>query len=321
MPISSNSRRAFWALVGLTAGSAALMAFLILWQAPQVVEGVWLACQDAVSAVGGYLPAAGLVLPLALAALATARLVRSLALQLWNTRLLVQSMHRCLLPAPPELDGVARELGLEGRLLLVEDGNAYTFTQGLLQPRVWLSAGLMALLDEAELRAVLIHERYHVQQRDPLRVLFSRSLAEALFFLPLAASLRDAYLAAKEVEADEAGAEDGTLASALLKLLRCRHTLPAYATLAAIGPLDVTRTRIERLVHQKPGLRFSDVVQVRHVAASVALALVLLVTSYVSTTRAAAPLDGEECGYTTAPVELQETAPINFTPADFAPQP
>lgn len=321
MSAGSSSRRAFWALVGLAAGSLALFAFLLLWQAPQLAEGVWLACQDAFSAVGGYLPLIGLLLPLAFLLLAAVRLVRSLALQLWNTHRLVLSLRPLVQPAPAALDALASELGLTGRLLLVADDSSYTFTQGLVHPRVWLSSGLMTLLDEPELRAVLIHERHHVGQRDPLRVLFSRGLAEALFFLPLAGSLRDAYLAAKEVEADQASAQDNVLASALLKLLRHRHALPAYASLAAIGPLDVTRARIDRLVHQRPGLRFSEVIRPRHIAASLALALALLATSYVSTTRAAAPLDGGECGYTAAPVEAQDAQPANFTPADFDPVP
>lgn len=317
MKPGNPARRAFWALVGLAVGSFVLLAFLLFWQAPQMARGVWLVCQDAFSAVGGYLPLIGLALPLAVIAIAAVRFVRSLAVQLWNTRLLVSAMQRRVTVQPATVDELAGELGLAGRLHLVEDPSAYTFTQGLLWPQVWLSTGLLALLDESELRAVLIHERHHIHQRDPLRVLFSRSLAEALFFLPLAASLRDTYMAAKEVEADQASAADNVLASALLKLLRHGHTLPANASLAAIGPLDVTRKRIDRLVHQAPGLSFSDVVRLRQVVASVALALVLMTTSYVATTRAAAPLDGGECGYTTAPAALQ--TPADFTPADIAP--
>ena len=320
MTSGNPARRAFWALVGLAVGSLLLLAFLLVWQAPQMARGVWLACQDAFSAVGGYLPAIGLALPLAVIVIGAVRFVRSLAVQLWNTHLLVSAMWRRVMVRSAALDGLAGELGLAERLHLVEDASAYTFTQGLLRPQVWLSTGLLALLDESELRAVLVHERHHVHQRDPLRVLFSRCLADALFFLPLAASLRDTYMAAKEVEADQASAADNVLASALLKLLRHGHALPANASLAAIGPLDVTRKRIDRLVHQAPGLSFSEVVRLRQVVASVALALVLMTTSYAATTRAAAPLDGGECGYTTAPVELQTpAAPADFTPADFAP--
>ncbi len=317
MTPGNPARRAFWALVGLAVSSFVLLAFLLVWQAPQVARGVWLACQDAFSAVGGYLPVIGLGLPLAVIAIAAVRFVRSLGVQLWHTRLLVAAMYQRETFLPPVVDGLTGELGLDGRLHLVSDDSAYTFTQGLLQPQVWLSSGLVALLDESELRAVLIHERHHIHQRDPLRVLFSRSLAEALFFLPLAGSLRDTYMAAKEVEADQASSADNVLASALLKLLRHGHTLPANASLAAIGPLDVTRKRIDRLVHQAPGLSFSDVVRLRQVVASVALALVLMATSYVATTRAAAPLDGGECGYTTAPAALQ--TPADFTPVDIAP--
>lgn len=320
MTASNPAKRAFWALVGLAFGSLALLTFLLLWQAPQMARGVWLACQDAFSAVGGYLPVIGLALPLAVIVVAAVRFVRSLAVQLWNTRLLVAAMQRRRVPQPAALQDLVDELGLNASLHLVEDEAAYTFTQGLLRPQVWLSTGLVALLDPSELRAVLFHERHHLRQRDPLRVLLSRSLAEALFFLPLARSLCDTYMTAKEVEADQASAADNVLASALLKLLRQRHTLPANASLAAIGPLDVTRKRIDRLVHQAPAVSFSDMVRLRHVAASLALALALLATSYVATTRAAAPLDGGECGYTTAPVELQPTTtPADFTPADFAP--
>ncbi|MEZ4766924.1 MAG: M56 family metallopeptidase [Caldilineales bacterium] len=312
--------RAFWALAGLALGSLALLVFLLLWQAPQIARGVWLACQDAFSAVGGYLPLIGLALPLAIAVVGAVRLVRSLVVQLWNTRLLVQAMEQCESVRPVALDDLAGELGLGANLRLVDDEAAYTFTQGLLRPQVWMSTGLLALLDASELRAVLVHERHHLHQRDPLRVLFSRSLAEALFFLPLAASLRDTYLAAKEVEADQASAADNVLASALLKLLRHGHSLPANASLAAIGPLDVTRNRIDRLVHQTPAFSLSDVVRLRHIVASVLLAAALMATSYVSTTRAATPLDGGECGYTTAPSSLQTPAsPADFTPANLAP--
>ena len=39
---------------------------------------------------------------------------------------------------------------------------------GSLIPRICLSTGLMALMSEAELEAVLLHERYHLRSRDPL---------------------------------------------------------------------------------------------------------------------------------------------------------
>ena len=321
MSRSNPASRAFWGLAGLSFGTLALLAFLLVWQAPQIARGVWLACQDAFSAVGGYLPLIGLALPLAVVVIAAVRFARSLAVQLWNTRLLVLAAEQRLTPRPASLDELAADLGLAGRLHLVDDESAYTFTQGLWRPQIWMSTGLLALLDTSERRAVLFHERHHLRQRDPLRVLLSRSLAEALFFLPLAASLRDTYLAAKEVEADQASAADNVLASALLKLLRQGHSLPANASLAAIGPLDVTRKRIDRLVHQTPAFSLSDVVRLRHVVASVLLAVALMATSYISTTRAATPLDGGECGYTTAPSNLQTPAsPADFTPVHLAPQ-
>ena len=131
MSRSNPASRAFWGLAGLSFGMLALLAFLLVWQAPQIARGVWLACQDAFSAVGGYLPLIGLALPLAVVVIAAVRFARSLAVQLWNTRLLVLAAEQRLTPRPASLDELAANLGLDGRLHLVDDESAYTFCGGL----------------------------------------------------------------------------------------------------------------------------------------------------------------------------------------------
>lgn len=317
MASSSSAGRAFFALLALATASLALLAGLLWWQIPHLAQGVWLACQSAAQAVEGYLPLAGLLLPLALLVMSVLRGLSMLASQLWYTRLLVRDLDQRSLPMPDGLASQAGSLHLGGRVTVVEDGDAYAFAAGLTQPRIWLSSGLLALLDEAELAAVLRHERHHLVRRDPLRVLLARSLAHGLFFVPVAGVLRDRYMEAKEREADAASGANHDLAAALLKLMRAGSPLPPSASLAAAASAP-TALRIRRLLGGEPETRAVDRALLQRLIVSLALAVALWTASTASLSQAASPLTGGECGYTTA--EIYST-PANFTPHSAAPAP
>lgn len=316
MQPTASARRAFLLLVALGGACLALLASLLAWQGQRLAEGVWLACQDAAAAVGGVLPALGLLLPVLILVLGLLAASASATWQLWHTHRLVRVVSRRVTPLPQPVAALVDRLDLRGRVLLVDDVDAYAFTQGLARPRIWLSTVLVDLLDEDELAAVLLHERHHLRQRDPLRVWLSRTLADGLFYVPMAATLRNAYLVAKETEADAASQANTALASALLKLLRHGSTLPAHAHLAAIGPLDVTALRIERLLGRRSGSGRFRLLAAQPVVVTLLVVLAMITVSGLSTARAAAPLAGGECGYTTqaAPVELPVT-PADYTPA------
>ena len=313
---AASARRAFWLLAVLGATSLAALGVLLAWQGQRLAEGVWLACQSAAAAVVGLLPALGLMLPVLVLVAGLLGGLGSLAWQLWNTHRLVDMISPQTVPLSVPLSTLAHRLGLDGRLILVDDADAYAFTQGLTHPRIWLSTAIVELLDEGELAAVLQHEQHHLRQRDPLRVWLSRAVAHGLFFVPAASALCNAYLVAKEMEADAASEADAALAGALLKLLRQGSTLPAYANVAAIGPLDATTVRIERLLEREPATaQRSALVRPRHIVTSLLLALALLSVSSWSIARAATPLTGGECGYTTRHYPVD----ISITPADYTP--
>lgn len=77
-----------------------------------------------------------------------------------------------------------------------------SFAYGVLTPRVAVSRGLLKGVSDDELRAVLEHERYHVCNLDPLKVVLVQALSAAFFFLPALDSLRARYLAGRELAAD-----------------------------------------------------------------------------------------------------------------------
>ncbi len=88
-------------------------------------------------------------------------------------------------------------------LRVLETLRPLAFTIGFSRPAVCLSTGLVDLLSEGELRAVLFHERSHAARRDPLRLWIAGFVADALWFLPVAQSLKAAFMDMIEQAADD----------------------------------------------------------------------------------------------------------------------
>jgi hypothetical protein len=152
--------------------------------------------------------------------------------------------------------------------LLIDDAQPRAFCAGLLRPRVYVSTGAVALLDDAALGAVLAHERHHARRHDPLRLAVGRVLARALFFLPELGDLVDRQQALAELSADESAVNDlPANRSALARAMLSFSDSPARG-----GSTGVDTARVDYLLGDPPSWRFPALLCV--VAASV---LVLLV--------------------------------------------
>lgn len=186
----------------------------------------------------------------------------SIARQWWTTRCFLHARAAGPLRSPSRrISRLSAGLGLSGRLDVVRAAEPYAFCYGLLRPRVCLSTGLAALLGDDELEAVLLHERYHLRSRDPLKTLVVRALDRALFFAPVLGELGGQFLAAKELAADrsvvQAQGHNRWLASALYKLLA--GPAPAGAAAAVAHVASAADTRIVYLLDPQRAepLRFS----------------------------------------------------------------
>jgi hypothetical protein len=162
--------------------------------------------------------------------------------------------------------------------VVVPDAQPRAFCAGLLRPRVYVSAGAVALLDEAALSAVLAHERHHARRHDPLRFAAGRVPAHALFFLPEFWLLVERQLALAELSADE-NAVDGTPAnrSALARAMLSFSDAPTSGGGGGIDP-----ARIDYLLGEPPSWRFPALLCVAAVGV-----LALLVTIAVLAGRVA----------------------------------
>jgi hypothetical protein len=141
---------------------------------------------------------------------------------------------------------VVGHLSDDPSVLVIADPHPQAFCAGYLRPRVYISQAALNLLDDAELRAVLAHERYHRRVRDPLRIACGRVFSQALFFLPALRALFGRYSDVAELNADGAAVRSGVggraaLASALL------------AFEASGG--GISRERVDSLLGQAGGWR------------------------------------------------------------------
>ena len=128
-----------------------------------------------------------------------------------------------------------------------EDRLPLAFTAGFLKPRVFLSTKLVDILDEKELRAVILHESHHRKAKDPLKGLVVSFLSDFLFFLPVSRFLHKAYHLTSEMTADaysvSSQANPLDLASSLLKVRKLNGS-------AASWFFDPTTERAKHLLGQ-----------------------------------------------------------------------
>lgn len=154
------------------------------------------------------------------AALALWVVVRSLAclsrltLQEWLWRRSLQRAPHTSLPP---------SLRTSSDLLLVENDAPFALTSGLVHPRTYLSTGLVRRSSKDELTAIVLHEQWHRQHRDPLRYAVWRYFEAILSFLPVIKEVSRSALTAIEEAADaramSAGAAPGHLLAALRRVV------------------------------------------------------------------------------------------------------
>lgn len=191
-----------------------------------------------------------MMLLLALATCGIALGSASLLRQLLATSGLIRSLVAKRVPLPDDVAALSRELGIEDRVDVVSDARTFSFCYAFTRPRICLSTALVRRLARDELRAVLVHERYHLRQRDPLRVVIARYFAAGLYVVPAVDELASFYALQKEIAADD----DAVRQVGVEPLARALYALlpgSADADLGRLVPvsgLSVTEARIDRLV-------------------------------------------------------------------------
>jgi hypothetical protein len=190
----------------------------------------------------------------ALFAVATWRAVRSIKRQCAQTSGALQPL--LALPAvavPDDLPALLGSLQVGNRTRIIRCDVPVALCYGLVRPRILLSTGILEQVSHAELEAIVCHERAHVRRHDPLRLMLTRALADALPAHAAIRTLATALPLTQELAADRAvlaavGAE--ALATALLKIGDALGPLQGHS--AAIGGFSTLDARIDQLLGDAP---------------------------------------------------------------------
>lgn len=177
--------------------------------------------------------------------------VLSLLIQVYKTQALWKRFARQIVVLPKRVQNVIAALNLKNRVYVVADANLFSFCVGLFSPRVVISTGLVGSLSDKELEAVLIHEQAHIQNYDPLKMVFGKTIASMFFFLPIFAELNKNMITVNELMADnwtiQKQQTSTFIKGAMKKILSAPQV--ALAVVPAISNPDSLEVRIYRLVN------------------------------------------------------------------------
>ncbi|OBR63767.1 peptidase M56 [Paenibacillus oryzae] len=153
-------------------------------------------------------------------------------------------------------------------IIVVQDDAFVALTIGLLRPKIVISTMVLSCFSEKEIKAILLHERYHCLKQDGRKHFFSILLADAFGYLPIVKPIIRYYETWKELFADRYAIQQmGTelyLGNVLLKLAKHKSFTPcgtavyfANSTLQyrLMQVLEPERTVVVPLTLLKPFLR------------------------------------------------------------------
>ncbi|HJF33871.1 MAG TPA: M48 family metalloprotease [Sporosarcina psychrophila] len=127
----------------------------------------------------------------------------------------------------------------EDEFIVISHPSPLAITMGFVQPKIVLSTGLISLLNNEELKAVISHEMYHKENKDPFNIFLMSLCSSTMWYLPILKWFNQNYRIMKELLADEYAIEKQetsvNLGSALLKMLKVskNQKMPfAYASFA-----------------------------------------------------------------------------------------
>jgi Zn-dependent protease with chaperone function len=139
------------------------------------------------------------------------------------------------------------------RVRCLSSGLPIAFCAGILQPEIIVSEGLADELDDHELDAVLLHERHHAGEREPLVRAASEAAARALFLCPIVRWWSRRRIEAAELRADQAAVRGVGPRPVAAALCRLDATMTAEAAFAGGTELRVAQLLGDPLPVRRPG--------------------------------------------------------------------
>jgi Zn-dependent protease with chaperone function len=152
---------------------------------------------------------------------------------------------------PARLGSSMARAGVE-RVQCISSSLPVAFCAGARRPRVIVSEGLAEQLDDRMLEAVLLHERQHLREHEPVVRAAWEAAALVLVFFPLARWWSRRRIEKAELRADQAALCRVGPRPVAAALFRLGWTVPAAAAFAGGTELRVAQLLGDPLPRQRP---------------------------------------------------------------------
>lgn len=152
---------------------------------------------------------------------------------------------------PARLGSTLARTGVE-HVQCISSGLPIAFCAGARRPRVVVSEGLAEQLDDRELEAVLLHERQHLREHEPVVRAACEAAAQVLVFFPLARWWSHRRIERAELRADQAALCRVGPRPVAAALFRLGSNAPAAAAFAGDTELRVAQLLGDPLPPQRP---------------------------------------------------------------------
>jgi Zn-dependent protease with chaperone function len=139
-----------------------------------------------------------------------------------------------------------------GRVRCIDGTVPIAFCAGAVRPEIVVSEGLAERLDDDELDAVLLHERHHVREHEPLMRVASEAAAQVLFFCPLARWWSRRRIELAELRADQAAVREVGPQPVAAALCALGAAMPSQAAFAGAAELRVAQLLGDPLPLERP---------------------------------------------------------------------
>lgn len=159
-----------------------------------------------------------------------------------------------------EMQAIIKKLSLKhnlkNKIIIFQNSKPYAFCLGIKNPRIYLSSNLLKVMNQKEIEAIILHEKYHLMKKDVLLTLIA-TFAKGLFFLfPMLSDIIISFIRQKEADADRYSISyfkhSKIVLSAFRKLLlNDTKNIPSLAYLVSFSHVDTLDHRIKILKGQK----------------------------------------------------------------------
>jgi len=184
---------------------------------------------------------------------------------IYFTRRFIRDIESRIVKPQKKLIEILPSVGLRGKVYEADKTRSEIFCYGFTRPRICISSRLIREVSRNQLRAVLLHEKNHLESFDPLRIFVANIMRKSFPFIPGLKAIIDQFEAALELSADARATnnfkEIKPLGNALVKLIESSdiNSIPKTKNLA-VTFLSITEKRVDQLINQSRGLTVKQLV-------------------------------------------------------------